>query len=67
MEFKDIEYEVYHKLKDQRNKIEKELTWKQFIELKDIGLAHIDVYQNYDLYEIIDEKKWALTRLKYGL
>lgn len=67
MEFKDIEYELYHKLKDQRNKIEKELTWKQFIELKDIGLAHIDVYQNYDLYEIIDEKKWALTRLKYGL
>jgi hypothetical protein len=67
MEFKDIEYEVYHKLKDQRNKTEKELTWKQFIEEIDIGLAHIDVYQNYDLYEIIDEKKWALTRLKYGL
>jgi hypothetical protein len=36
--------------------------WSKFIKSKDLGIMHfVD-----DEYEIIDEKKWLLSKLKYG-
>ena len=37
--------------------------WKYFIEKKDLGIEY-----NYAAnYSIVDEKKWLLSKLKYGL
>lgn len=36
--------------------------WSKFIESKDLGIILSD--RNY---EVVDEKKWLLTRLKYGI
>ena len=36
--------------------------WDKFIENKDLGIMHfVD-----DEYEIIDEKKWLINKIKYG-
>lgn len=39
--------------------------YKEFIEEQDLGLRLINSY--CDTYEITDEKKWFLTKIKYGL
>ena len=67
MEFRDFNYTVYHKLKNERNDIDKELNWEQFIKRKDIGIVHTGIVQNYDSYKIVDEKKWTLAKIKYGI
>jgi hypothetical protein len=36
-----------------------------FINTKDLGVNSVDTVN--DLYEVIDEKKWFLTRIKYGI
>ncbi len=38
--------------------------WHYFIESKDFGIICI---HNFHDYKIIDEKKWFLNRLKYGI
>ena len=38
--------------------------WKTFIESKDLGVICLS-YLN-DEYRIVDEKKWALSKIKYG-
>jgi hypothetical protein len=40
--------------------------WISFIENKDLGLA-VSVNEYYLIYKIIDERKWLLAKLKYGL
>lgn len=40
--------------------------WISFIEGKDLGLA-VSVKGYYIVYKIIDEQKWLLAKLKYGL
>ena len=42
--------------------------WKDFIKIKDLGIVCVSSYPsaNQDEYEIIDEKKWILTKIKYG-
>jgi hypothetical protein len=44
-------------------------TWKEFIAYKDLGLLYIPPHTSgtTDMYEIIDEKKWALSKIKYGI
>ena len=44
--------------------------WKVFLENKNLGIEHHP--DHYDmrgtsLYKIVDEKKWMLTRIKYGI
>ena len=39
--------------------------FSKFINRKDLGVISID-YIN-DIYEIVDERKWVLTKLKYGI
>ena len=44
------------------------LSWKDFIKIKDLGIICVRSYPSatQDEYEIIDEKKWLLTKIKYG-
>jgi hypothetical protein len=42
--------------------------WKLFISNKDLGIRYTPSY-TLDLihvYEVVDEQKWLLTKLKYG-
>ncbi len=57
---------IYENLKDEfRFKLQREpyINWLTFIKSKDLG---IDFNNNTDEYKIIDEKKWALNKIKYG-
>jgi len=38
------------------------LDWKEFLDYKDLGIALIDGW-----YKIVDEKKWSLTKINYGI
>lgn len=42
--------------------------WVIFIESKDLGIKCIESCQfsQDDKYEIVDEKKWLLNKIKYG-
>jgi hypothetical protein len=44
------------------------VTWKEFIKSKDLGILCItsNLCSSLDEYEIIDEKKWLLSKLKYN-
>lgn len=47
-------------------------TWKLFIESSDFGLNLTEPLERYNIpgafiYDIVDEKKWLLAKLKYGL
>ena len=59
---------IYENLKDEfRFKLQREpylyLNWLTFIKSKDLGIVFNN---NTDEYKIIDEKKWALNKIKYG-
>jgi hypothetical protein len=46
--------------------------WVKFISYLDMGIEFVQFnrykkYNVYDAYEIIDEKKWLLAKLKYGI
>ena len=38
--------------------------WSKFIKSKDLGIISLSYYD--DEYRIVDEKKWLLTKIKYG-
>ena len=40
------------------------ISWKEFIKSKDLGIICVDLLA--DEYTIVDEKKWALSKIKYG-
>jgi hypothetical protein len=62
--------------RDQENKIQSmffeefmssNMTYGKFILSKDLGIYYlVDGFGGYT-YKIVDEKKWVLARLKYGL
>jgi predicted protein tyrosine phosphatase len=39
--------------------------WRDFLRSKDLGIICIDFFN--DRYIVTDEKKWTLTKIKYGL
>jgi hypothetical protein len=39
-------------------------SWYSFIKSKDLGIICVDLLA--DEYTIVDEKKWLLSKLKYG-
>ncbi len=43
--------------------------WIEFIENKDLGVVCIKSSDSpaFDEYEVVDEKKWLLTKIKYGI
>ena len=59
----DVAIEIYNILYDEY--VESNINaWSKFIKSKDLGIISISYYD--DLYRIIDEKKWALAKIKYG-
>ena len=71
MEFKDVHDKVYstfqHEFLYFYNKdVDSDKSWRDFIKDKDLGIQYI-LKPRVDVYEIIDVKKWILTRLKYGI
>jgi hypothetical protein len=44
--------------------------WHVFINNKNIGILHNRKYSRHHgwiIYTIVDEKKWMLTKIKYGI
>ena len=41
------------------------ISFEQFIDSKDLGVISVDIVN--DLYEITDEKKWFLNKIKYEI
>ena len=59
----DVAIEIYNILYDEY--VESNInSWSKFIKSKDLGIISISYYDH--LYRIIDEKKWALAKIKYG-
>ena len=57
---------IYENLKDEfRFKLQREpyINWLTFIKSKDLGIVFNN---NTNEYKIIDQKKWALNKIKYG-
>ncbi len=51
---------IYNFLKEEY--LRTDWNWDKFIENKDLGIMHfVD-----DEYEITDEKKWLINKIKYG-
>ena len=46
------------------NNLFKNNIWNNFIESKDLGVICLSHFN--DEYKIVDEKKWMLTKIKYG-
>lgn len=63
MVFKDERCTVFKKLSN--SKYISYIDWPKFVQDKDIGIVCIDAYTHY--YKIVNEKKWLISRLKYGL
>lgn len=42
-------------------------SWISFIQEKDLGIIIAKVKEQHFIYQVIDEKKWLLTKLKYSL
>ena len=63
----------YNKPQINANKItDFHYTWKLFVESCDFGLNLTEPLERYNIpgafiYHIVDEKKWLLAKLKYGL
>jgi len=78
MEFNDEQDIVWHlfakEYEDNVSWISRK-TWKEFIENKDLGIHfvknYVDIHCNLNCtssaYFIVDERKWLLTKLKYGI
>lgn len=73
MEFNDVNGVVYETLKDDYNVFDVfqqeflyqiDMKWEQFIQTKDLGLNTTDIPH---CYTIVNAKKWAFARIKYGI
>lgn len=41
-------------------------TWETFIKDKNLGISYNPDCRSWDKYIITDQKKWTLSRIKYG-
>jgi hypothetical protein len=65
MEFKDSKGNIARVFYTEWNR---ELeTWPDFIKRKDIGIEFLTNNIQGHFYEIVDEKKWMLTKIKYEI
>jgi len=67
MEFNDKEFKVYCGFQDEFHRFKPD-DYNLFLASKDIGIKYIvkDISPCHH-YKIVDEKKWALAKIKYGL
>lgn len=75
MDFEDCNEVIYFCLRDlyHNSNFDKSTPikvndWSKFIEYMDIGIVCNNAdYLRPSLYTIVDEKKWVLAKIKYGL
>ena len=65
MEFKDSYARLYNTLFHEYSLTSffKNGRYTEFLNYKDIGVKYIEC----GVYEVVDEKKWFLARIKYGI
>ncbi len=74
MHYVDDNSLLYHNLQQEytewyQDSVERSLlntnkgSFEEFIESKDLGVVSI----GFKIYKIVDNKKWLLTKLKYGI
>jgi hypothetical protein len=67
MEFKDINSIIFSKFYKEWEWTNNPI-WKTFIDSRNLGIEFFQVDAAFvDCYRVNDEKKWALTRIKYGI
>jgi hypothetical protein len=64
MVFKDINFSIHLCFIENYYKFPVN-NWFDFIVYKDLGIICLS-WQNH-LYKIVDEKKWVLAKIKYGI
>ena len=61
---------IYTSLRDEFIDFKDWNNWREFIDLKDIGIKvsgrNKKSNNGYYRYTIVDDKKWFITKLKYG-
>jgi hypothetical protein len=55
--------DIYHKFRNEYWETPY-IQYDELIESKNLGIICLDSIK--DLYKVIDEKKWALNKIKYG-
>ncbi len=59
-------YYVYqYNFNKKESKIVAHIHWKDFIISKNLGIIPLKGF--YHQYEIVDEKKWLIAKIKYGI
>lgn len=58
-------YEIFHIFRHEYINIPQKSSFKDFLDTKDLGVSVVDFA--HDFYEITDEKKWLLSKIKYGI
>lgn len=67
-DYKDIRDKIYFCFLDEYHNCTLKINWREFIRSKDIGIEDVTTDTQFGAkYQIVDEKKWLLTRLKYGI
>ena len=67
MEFEDKDFKIYRALQDEFHRFERD-DYDSFLAMKDIGIKYIVKYiSSFHHYEIVDNKKWILAKIKYGI
>ena len=60
---------IYSKLRDEYFLERSSLNinkWSDFIEFKNLGIKVTSIATSYFVYQIVDEKKWFINKMKYG-
>ena len=73
--FEDRDMVLYRVFRDEyigRVSMFTKYDWKAFVNEHDLGVryieqGHLHTGRAFHLYEIVDPKKWCVTRLRYGL
>lgn len=67
MDFEDKQFKIIKALSEEWASYDS-LSWGLFIDEQDLGISFVPIeYSDYYNYDIVDEKKWALARIKYGI
>jgi hypothetical protein len=66
MDFRDKEGSIYYRLIAEYGRTDASIrNWNDFILFKDLGIILLS-WQRQE-YKIINEKKWALAKIKYAI
>ena len=69
MEFDDPHEVIYYYFEDDYYDNSYANNWQEFVKYIDIGIEYIESAELVDVdhYKIVDEKKWLLAKIKYGI